>query len=348
MISDDTLREGMQGPGISFSTEEKKKLADKISSCGISRILVSYPSAHQSEWEIAKYLSSRNRFGEVYGLGRAINSDIDRIHSSGAHISLHFPFKYNSLDEVYDSIKYAVSLDWLTEVAVVDVTQYGINQLMKIVKRLSDLDVHTIQLPDTKGKANPKIISEIVAQAKRITDSKIEIHCHNDHGLSVANAIAGIEAGCDYVDTTFLGIGERNGITDTLTIAQYLLDTGLIDKESVDHMRSFSEEMLNIIIGKAGLSFFKNNLPNIGDNISTHTAGTHAAFSDVFGGTRFSVNVYTGRSMIKRILEANRLSIDDQDLTSLIENIKNISAEEGRTIPAAEIIEEAGRYVQSD
>ena len=348
MLTDDTLREGMQAPGISFSVEEKKQLAQRIANCGIEKILISYPPAHHSEWEIARYVSSENIFREVYGLGRSIVKDIDNIHSSGCHLSLHFPFKYESLDEVFDAVKYAVNLDPLTEVSVVDITQYSINELLSIVKKLSEMNVGTIQLPDTMGKARPKMIGNIVREAKKISDSRIEIHCHNDQGFSLANAVSGIEAGADSIDTTFLGIGERNGITDTLSIGRYLVENGIMERSSLDRIRDFSIEFLDIIIRKAGIPFFLNNLPNIGRNILTHTAGTHAAFSGVFGGENFSVNVYTGRSMVKRILAGFDINIKEDQLSKLIESLKNRSAEEGRVIQTEEVIEEAKRYVQSN
>jgi 2-isopropylmalate synthase len=348
MLTDDTLREGMQAPGISFSVEEKKQLAQRIANCGIEKILISYPPAHHSEWEIARYVSSENIFREVYGLGRSIVKDIDNIHSSGCHLSLHFPFKYESLDEVFDAVKYAVNLDPLTEVSVVDITQYSINELLSIVKKLSEMNVGTIQLPDTMGKARPKMIGNIVREAKKISDSRIEIHCHNDQGFSLANAVSGIEAGADSIDTTFLGIGERNGITDTLSIGRYLVENGIMERSSLDRIRDFSIEFLDIIIRKAGNSFFLDNIPNIGKNILTHTAGTHAAFSGVFGGENFSVNVYTGRSMVKRILAGFDINIKEDQLSKLIESLKNRSAEEGRVIQTEEVIEEAKRYVQSN
>ncbi|MHB1470386.1 MAG: hypothetical protein ACYCSA_01840 [Thermoplasmataceae archaeon] len=348
MITDDTLREGMQAPGMSFSIEEKKQLSRKIADCGIERILLSYPPAHKSEWEIAKYVSSKNIFKRVYGLGRAIRKDIDNIYSTGCHISLHFPFVYDDLEDVFEAIKYAVSIDPYTEVSVVDITQYKLNDLVKIIMRLSDIGVETIQLPDTMGKSRPRSIGEIVREAKKTSDSKIEVHCHNDQGFSLANAIAGIESGADFVDTTFLGIGERNGITDALSMAQYLMDNGFMDKTSLERMRKLSEEIRDIVVKKAGISFFMNNIPNIGNNIITHTAGTHAAFSGVFGGENFSVNAYTGRSMIKRILASYKLDLGEEKLSRLMDTLKTRSSDEGRVIPTDEIIEEARKYVQSN
>ncbi len=341
MISDDSLREGMQAPGISFSTAEKVDLAKKISECGISKILISYPPAHKSEAIVASEVTRKGYFKEVFGLGRAIKQDIDLINSTGANISLHFPFKYDSIEEIYSNVKYAVSLGKKVEIAIVDITQYSTGQLMKIVSRLSELGVDTIQLPDTMGKATPKIMERVVRESKKISNSSIEIHCHNDLGLSVANAIAGMEAGADSVDTTFLGLGERNGITDTGVMARYMETTGRHSNLNLDRIDNLSIEFLGIVLKKAGESFFGKNLPNIGRNTYIHTAGTHAAFSDVFEGQDFSVNVYTGKSMLKKILEAKHVNLSKENLSTLMERVKDLSASEGRVIGADEIAREA-------
>ncbi len=341
MISDDSLREGMQAPGISFSVEEKLNLAKKISECGLKRILASYPSAHESEALVASEITKKGYFQEVYGLGRAIKEDIDLIDSTGANISLHFPFKYESLDEIYSNVKYALSLGKKVEVGIVDITQYKTDQLVKIVKVLSGLGVDTIQLPDTMGKATPGLIRNVVGESRKVSESKIEIHCHNDRGLSVSNAIAGIEAGADIIDTTFLGLGERNGITDTGTLARYLKEIGEANDLQTENIDRLSIEFLDIVIKKTGEYFFKNNLPNIGKNTNTHTAGTHAAFSDVFEGNDFSVNVYTGKSMLKKILEGRGINLTKEDLSLLMRRVKDISATQGRVIGADEIIKEA-------
>ena len=341
MISDDSLREGMQAPGISFSVEEKLNLAKKISECGIKRILVSYPSAHQSETIIASEATRSGYFQEVFGLGRAIREDIDLIDSTGANISLHFPFKYDSLDEIYSNVKYAVSLGKKVEIGIVDITQYRTEQLVKIVRALSGLGVDTIQLPDTMGRATPGMIRDVVGESRKVSEAKIEIHCHNDHGLSVSNAIAGIEAGADIIDTTFLGLGERNGITDTGIIARYLKETGMDSELQMDRIDSLTKEFLEIVLKKAGESFFRKNLPNVGKNTYIHTAGTHAAFSDVFEGEDFSVNVYTGKSMLKKILEGRNINLNREELSTLMKKVKDISASEGRVIGVDEIIKEA-------
>lgn len=348
MITDDSLREGMQAPGIAFKPSEKIDLAESISRCGIQRILFSYPSAHKSEFDALKQLCSKKIFKEVYGLGRAIRKDIDLIYATGANISLHFPFKYDSLDEVYDSVQYAVSLGRKVEISVVDITQYRIEMLMKIVNRLSELGVDTIQLPDTMGKATPRLVYNVVKEAKRQKNADIEVHCHNDRGLSIANAVSGMEAGADHIDATFLGIGERNGITDMLSISRLSEEYGMHTGLDLNKMENFARAFFDVIVEKAGKGFFASNLPNVGVNTGIHTAGTHAAFSQVFEGAQYSVNVYTGRSMLETILRNDHIDMGKENLLILMGKIKDRSASEGRVIGAAEVIQEAKLIAQSN
>lgn len=348
MITDDTLREGMQAPGIAFSPKEKVDLAEAIHKCGIERMLFSYPSAHSSEEESIRLLQNKKIFKELYGLGRAIREDIDKIYSTGAMISLHFPFQYKSLDQVYEDIAYAVSLGQMVEVSVIDITQYSIESLVKIVNKLSEIGVQTIQLPDTMGKATPELIRRVVSAAKRQKNSEIGVHCHNDRGTSIANAIAGVDAGADHVDATFLGIGERNGITDMISISSYMNERGMETELNMKEMVKFSRNLFDIIVKKAGIEFFAKNIPNIGENIGVHTAGTHAAFGDVFHGSNYSVNVYTGRSMLEKILNQSGIVLDKEKMKKLMKLVKDRSAEEGRVILANEIVMEAKGFVQGN
>lgn len=335
----------MQAPGIAFSPSEKLNLAESISKCGIQRILFSYPSAHHTESETLKELCNRKLFREAYGLGRAIRKDIDLIYATGAHISLHFPFKYDSLDEVYDSVRYAVSLGRKVEISVVDITQYETGKLMKIVNNLAALGVDAIQLPDTMGRATPRLVYNVVKEAKKQKDALIEVHCHNDRGLSLANAIAGMEAGADHVDATFLGIGERNGITDMLSLCRVSEEYGLEEKINLKSVEDFSRKFCDLILQKAGNNFFTNNIPNIGQNTEVHTAGTHAAFSQVFSGSHYSINVYTGRSMLENILKNGGLTLEKDKMFILMERVKDRSAAEGRVIGTQEVLEEARNLV---
>jgi homocitrate synthase len=73
--------------------------------------------------------------------------------------------------------------------------------------------VDRLGVADTVGVALPTRVYELVKQLVRLTGLDIEFHGHNDSGCAIANACAALEAGATHIDTTILGIGERNGIT---------------------------------------------------------------------------------------------------------------------------------------
>lgn len=68
-------------------------------------------------------------------------------------------------------------------------------------------------IADTVGSATPNEVYDKIVNLRKIVDCDIETHFHNDTGCAIANAYCAIQAGATHIDTTVLGIGERNGIT---------------------------------------------------------------------------------------------------------------------------------------
>lgn len=346
MISDDTLREGLQAPGMSLTRDEKLEIAGILSESGLKTALVSYPSAHDSEVEITREIVKKGLFKETFGLGRTLEHDIDVIDSTGADIALHLPFKFEGTSEIVRAVRYASSKGRTLEVAVVDVIKYKEDMLVKLCRDLVDAGTDILQLPDTTGLANPAKFEQIVANIrKKFRDVEIEIHCHNDYGLSVSNAIAGLRAGADRVDTTVYGLGERNGITDQMVLATYLENSGMKTGINREKLSLAYDRVLDLIIRKMGPEFFSRNYPVSGGNVRVHTAGTHAAFSDVFHAEEFSVNVYTGKSMVRKILENCGIKTTDEQLSVIVRKIKDEAVETGMALKTNDIKKIAGEIV---
>ncbi len=345
MLTDDTLREGMQSPGFAMSYNEKMELAKLISTAGIKRALVAYPPAHKSEVEVAKDIVERKYFHEVFGLGRTIKSDIDIINDTGSNISLHLPFRIENMDTIYENIKYACKLGKIIEVGFVDIDMFSIDEILKFCVKMEELGVDVVQLPDTRGELNPAGIGEIIKAVKQATKIKIEAHCHNDHGMAVANTISAISAGVDYVDTTIFGTGERNGIADSIAIADYLERNNLETGIDFTGIRKAYNYMYNLILRKIGPDFFINNMPVYGTNSKIQTAGTHVAYGSVFTEKNYSVNVYTGKKMIMEILKNNNVKYDENKIERIVSLIKDESASRGEALSVKDIIKIAGGAV---
>ncbi len=342
MIVDDTLREGLQAPGISYTMEEKLSLARIISSCGIKKALVSYPSAHFSESEITKKIVSEKIFDEVFALGRTLKQDIDAIYETGANISLHLPFRLENMDKVMEAIRYAATKDRILEVSVVDVMKNSPGEIIKLAKKVEESGADIIQLPDTTGIGTPQKIGKLFSMARNEIKCEIDTHCHNDNGLSVANAIAAIENGADRIDTSLYGIGERNGITDTASISKFMELNGIDTGINQENMKKAYGKVLELILKKTGPDFFQNNFPVNGINVSTNTAGTHVAYSDVFTAKHMSFNVYAGKTMVNSVLKNKGIHVDETILRKILEMVKDMAVETGMCITPSQIVKMAG------
>lgn len=344
MITDDTLREGLQTPGISFTIEEKLKLAKIISESGVKRALVSYPSAHRSEVEITEKIVKENLFSEIYALGRTVISDVDTIAETGANISLHLPFRLENLDKVKDAIAYASRKDRKLEVAVVDVMHHSDKEILDLVRMVSDAGADVVQLPDTTGSGFPARIRSVVRLVKSIFDIEVEVHCHNDIGGAVSNTIAGIEAGAEFADATIFGMGERNGIADTASLVSLLETQDIATEIDLVKLEKAYDAVLQLILDKIGYDFFIDSRPVYGKNTVINTAGTHAAFSDVFSGGGVSVNVYTGKAMIREVLESRGRHINEKSLPELVSLIKDEAVSSGRALSIEKILKMAEEF----
>lgn len=84
--------------------------------------------------------------------------------------------------------------------------------LLSIYQAVDKVGVNRVGIADTVGVANPRQVYDLVRTLRGVVGCDIECHFHNDTGCAIANAYCALEAGATHVDTSVLGIGERNGI----------------------------------------------------------------------------------------------------------------------------------------
>lgn len=85
--------------------------------------------------------------------------------------------------------------------------------LLSIYSAVDKVGVNRVGIADTVGCASPRQVYELVRVLRGVVGCDIETHFHNDTGCAIANAYCALEAGATHIDTSVLGIGERNGIT---------------------------------------------------------------------------------------------------------------------------------------
>lgn len=86
-------------------------------------------------------------------------------------------------------------------------------EMLRLYGLMDRLGADRVGVADTVGGATPLDVFGVVSTLRRAVRCDIETHFHNDTGCAVANAAVALEAGATHIDTTVLGIGERNGIT---------------------------------------------------------------------------------------------------------------------------------------
>ena len=85
--------------------------------------------------------------------------------------------------------------------------------LLAIYSAVDKAGVNRVGIADTVGCASPRQVYELVRVLRGVVGCDIETHFHNDTGCAIANAYCALEGGATHIDTSVLGIGERNGIT---------------------------------------------------------------------------------------------------------------------------------------
>ncbi|WMS43760.1 2-isopropylmalate synthase [Acuticoccus sp. MNP-M23] len=230
-IFDTTLRDGEQSPGASMTLDEKVQIATILDEMKVDIIEAGFPIASDGDFESVSQIAHEVKDAVVCGLARAIPADIDRaaeavrhakrprIHTFVSTSPLHLKYQMKkSEDEVIDIIEKTVGqarnlvddVEW----SGMDATRTPLEYLRRCVETAIRCGATTINLPDTVGYATPseyRAMFEAMQDIAGAQDVIFSTHTHNDLGLAVANALAGVEGGARQIECTINGLGERAG-----------------------------------------------------------------------------------------------------------------------------------------
>jgi homocitrate synthase NifV len=223
-IDDTTLRDGEQTAGVVFANDEKIHIARMLDKIGVHQIEAGIPTMGGDEKDAIKAIAALNLNCSILGWNRAVKSDIDdsiecgvdavaiSISSSDIHIE-HKLRKSREwvLESVKTSVDYAKGFNLYVSVNAEDASRSDMEFLLQFARTAKEMGADRLRYCDTLGILDP---FETFMRVKTIIDIigiDVEMHTHNDFGMAIANAIAGIKAGATYVNTTINGLGERAG-----------------------------------------------------------------------------------------------------------------------------------------
>jgi len=288
-IIESTLREGEQFSSATFDTATKVEIAGLLDNFGVEMIEMTSPCASpRSEADIrtvvAENLNARilthircNRDDAMRALDTGVDG-VDVVIGTSPQLMQHSHGK--SIDQIIDLAldvchfireqKPDVILRFSTE----DSFRSRLSDLYRVYLTMADSGVvDRLGVADTVGVAMPSQVHTLVHQLVQLTGLDIEFHGHNDSGCAIANASAALEAGATHIDTTVLGIGERNGITPLggLIARLYTLNRDYVSDYNLSLLPTIDRYIADIC--QIGIPF--NNYIT-GSSAFIHKAGIHA------------------------------------------------------------------------
>jgi 2-isopropylmalate synthase len=367
-ILDTTLREGEQTPGVYFDGHIKLAIADLLDDIGIDIIEAGHPMVTTDIHEAVKQIANRGLKAVIGAHSRSLEKDIDLALECGVgflgifycvseeRLNHIFRKELNSaIDLIANSIEYAkkINPNLIIRYTPEDTVRSKFGNVLSASVAAVEAGADIISIADTTGFLIPGSKHNMFDYVTRLKEGlskhslspAIAIHCHNDRGLALANALDGYRAGAQIIDVSVLGIGERAGIVD---LAQ-LITTLLTEYHESSKWNPKKLPELYKLVSRYARMPIPANHPVIGENAFTHCAGvhTHAAIEDpvhyqslspgiVGRKMKVSLDHMSGISSLQWGLEKLGIELDKEHLPKILNMVKSIG-QKGRTVDLAEL-----------
>ncbi|HBY99459.1 MAG TPA: homocitrate synthase [Chloroflexi bacterium] len=355
-IIESTLREGEQFVNAFFTTQQKIEIARLLDAFGVEYLELTSPAASpQSETDIraitglglrAKILThTRCTLDDAR---RAVDTGVDGVDVVIGTSSYLRQFSHGKdIPEIIEMaqavVEYLLGQGIEVRFSTEDSLRSAPEDIFACYEAVDQLGVTRVGIADTVGVGTPRQIYDLIRELRGRVRCDIEFHGHNDSGCAIANAYAALEAGATHVDTSVLGIGERNGITPLggLVARLYATDSALVAKYNLLLLRELDQFVADLV----GVDIPFSNYVT-GFAAFTHKAGIHAKAilnnpatyeilkPEDFGLTRYIhiAHRLTGWNAVKHRAEQLGLSLDDETVKRLTAHIKALADERSMTL----------------
>src|SRR3989442_2776901 len=225
-IIDSTLREGEQFSNAPFTTADKIAVAQLLDQFGVEYIELTSPVASPQSSEDCKTIAALPLKAKVLTHIRchmddarvAVQTCVDGIDILFGTSSYLREFSHGkSVDDIIREATEVISFikEHGKEVRFSSEDSFRSTEgdLLRVYTAVAAMGVDRIGVADTVGIATPRQCYALPVELRHHLECDIQFHCHNDNGCAIANSHSILEGGATHIDTSVLGIGERNGIT---------------------------------------------------------------------------------------------------------------------------------------
>jgi 2-isopropylmalate synthase len=360
-LYDTTLRDGMQGEGMSLSAEEKLRVAHRLDELGIDLIEAGFPSSNPKELELFELLAAeRFNHASVAAFGMTRRRDVTAGSDPALRVladcfapvctlvgktwGLHLQ-KVVKVDRDENLRMIAESVEFLVAAGkrvVYDAEHFfdgfadDRDYALRCLQVAAESGAETVVCCDTNGGTLPEQISDAMAAVVASlapAGVRVGIHCHDDAGCGVANSLAAVRRGATHVQGTMNGYGERCGNANLVTIIpnlQLKLGHECVSEAQLAALTPaahFLDELLNFTPDP--------DQPYVGRNAFAHKGGMHVAgvaadpatFEHidpaVVGNTReVLVSELSGKGTVHARAADAGISLDEDTAGRVIERVK--------------------------
>jgi 2-isopropylmalate synthase len=300
LLYDTTLRDGMQGQGMSLSAQEKVRVVRKLDELGVHFIEAGFPGSNPKELELFEMLAAVDlQQAQVCAFGMTRRRDTEAAEDAALQLlatgfapvvtlvgktwGLHLEkvtkvSRDENLAMIRDSVAYLVNAG---KRVIYDAEHFfdgyrdDAGYALDCLRAAADAGAENVTLCDTNGSSLPPQIADATRAAVDGIDVAVGIHTHNDLECAVANSLAAVEEGANLVQGTMNGIGERTGnanLTSILPALQLKMGYRCVEPEQLARLTGiahFIDDLLNITPDP--------DQPFVGRNAFAHKGGMHVA-----------------------------------------------------------------------
>ncbi|HEY1521565.1 MAG TPA: citramalate synthase [Solirubrobacteraceae bacterium] len=362
-LYDTTLRDGMQGEGMSLSAHEKLRVAHRLDELGIDLIEAGFPSSNPKELELFELLGQeRFSHAELAAFGMTRRRGVAAADDPALQVlaeccapvctlvgktwDLHLD-KVVRVDREENLLMISESVEFLRGAGkrvIYDAEHFfdgyrnDPGYALQCLRAAAAAGAETVVCCDTNGGTLPDAIATAVAAAVAELEpqgTRVGIHCHNDAGCGVANSLTAVGQGARQVQGTINGYGERCGNANLTTIIPNLqakLGFECVTANQLASLTSsahFFDELLNLVPNP--------DQPYVGRNAFAHKGGMHVAGvtadpatfehiepSQVGNGRELLISELSGKGTVQARARDAGLEMGDEDASRVVDRVKEL------------------------
>jgi 2-isopropylmalate synthase len=359
-LYDTTLRDGMQGQGMSLSAAEKVRIVQALDRLGVHLVEAGFPSSNPKEAELFELLAEVDLdSAQVAAFGMTRRRDLPAeddpalraLVSSFAAVctlvgktwALHLEkvtrvSPDDNLAMIADSVGFCRSQG---KRVIYDAEHFfdgwrdDRGYALECLAAAADAGAENVTLCDTNGSSVPSDVAEATGAVVGALGDRVEvgIHTHNDAECAVANSLAAVEAGARLVQGTMNGYGERCGnanLVSLLPALQLKLGYECVSPERLRRLTEtahYVDEVCNVRPDP--------DQPYVGRNAFAHKGGMHVAGvqadtrtfehvdpGDVGNSREVLVSELSGKGTILSRAQGAGIELDDETAKRAVETLK--------------------------